>query len=268
MIACLPNAVTEDWVHVLRGFHFSNHSRLDYKDVESFLDTAINLMGAANNNQSVLLYAIKMLSGKKLTASARRYFADMASHLTCLYPYLVPSFEDSVIVPVGMDEERIRAVAEILYGQAMEKRDYLTACYALYYGARYEFQLDGVSPERIMDSDDCLLMLFAFLYAEKVDNTDLRQALIEHAESIADNYTEEDFDRYWLFVYEVLSISKLPKGEWKSIKKGKVSFVDPNKLSKPDFSSDLARAEFEELLTIEKNDHDEEGFASVDINEL
>lgn len=267
-IDCLPNAVTEDWVHALRGFRFSSNSRLNYKDVESFLDIAVSLMDDADGNQSVLLYAIKMLSGKKLTTSARRYFADMASHLTCLYPYLVPNFEDSVIVPVGMDEKRIRAVAEILYGQAVEKRDYLTACYALYYGAKYEFKLNGVSSERIIDSDDCPLMLFAFLYARKIGDDELREALIEHAENLAGNDAEEDFDRYWLFAYEALPASKLPEGEWRSIKNAGVSFVELDKMAKPDFSSDVARAQFEELLAIDKDDHGEGDPSSGGVNEL
>ena len=267
-IANLPNAVTENWVHALRGFRFSSNSRLNFKDVESFLDTAVNLMDAAGGNQSVLLYAMKVLSGKKLTTSARRYYADMASHLTCLYPYLVPYFEDSVIVPTYMEEGRIRIIATVLFGQAIERRDYLTACYALYFGAKYEFELDGVNAEQIIESNDCLLMLFAFLYSQKVDDIELRETLIMHAESIADNDSEEDFDRYWLFIYEALPVAKLPEGDWRGIKKAGVSFVDLGKMNKPDFSSDIAKAHFEELLAIGKDDHGEEDPSLGSVNEL
>ena len=268
VIAELPNAVTQDWVHALRGFRFTGHPRLHYKDVESFLDTAVSLMGESGGNQSVLLYAIKMLSGKKLKSSARKYFADMASHLTCLYPYLVPSFEASVIVPTSMSEERIRAVAEILYSQAMAKRDYLTACYALYYGAKYKFRLDGVKADSALFSGDCLLMLFALLYTQENSVEDLRMALVEHAEQLAADTDDEVFDRYWLFAYEALPAEKLPDGDWRAIKKAGVSFVDLSKMEKPDFSADVARAEVEELLAIEADDHGEDYPSADDENEL
>lgn len=263
----LPYAVTEDWVHTLTGFRFSGSRRLTYKDVAAFLDTAVNQVEASGGNQSVLLYAMKMLSGKKLKSSARRYYADMASHLVCLYPYLVPWFEATVIEAVGMDGGRICAVARMLYRHAMTNRDYLTACYALYYATRFEFEIP-VNACQIVESGDCLLKLFALLYSQAVADANLLAILMEHAKTLVGEGGGEEFDRNWLFLYEALPANELPSGEWREIKKANVSFVNRERIKRPDYTEKAAQAELDELLALERDDHGEEDPSEGGANEL
>ena len=267
-IRTLPHAVTDDWVHTLRGFRFSGSRRLTYKDVESFLDTAERLVGESGGNQSVLLYAMKMLARKKMTSSARRYYADMASHLVCLYPYLVPSFESTVIEAVGMKGDRLGTVARMLYRQSMGCRDYLTACCALYYAAKYKFTINAVCAEDVIGSDDCLLLLFTLLYAREANEEDLHAALVEYAKTLASGGGDETFDRKWLFAYEALSAKLLPQGEWREIKNAGVSFVDYDKLKEPDFSGEVAAAELDELVNLVRDDHGEDDPMTGNVNEL
>ena len=61
-----------------------------------------------------------------------------------------------------------------------------------------------------------------FLYYTIYKSKDAEKKLKDHARLLASN--EDDFNRNWLFVYEVLSQSDL-KGEWKPMKKAGVSFV-------------------------------------------
>ncbi|MDO4210725.1 MAG: RNA-directed DNA polymerase [Bacteroidales bacterium] len=267
-ISILPSAISEDWVHVLKNYRFLDNKRLTYRDIESFMDTAVMLMEQSGGNQSVVLYAMRMIARKQLKQSARRYYIDLASHLVCLYPYLLPQFEQTVIEPFCMDDERIRVVSEAVYSEAMRTRDYLSASYALYFAAKYKFILHGVDSREIVEAEDCLLLLFTFLYACELREDSLREELLLFAEGLVDDKSSEAFDRLWLFAYEALPVSRLPQGDWRGIKKASVSFVDADKLTKPDFSMRVAQDQLEELFSFDSDNHGEDDPAEEAPNEL
>lgn len=237
----LPNALSASWVRTLKNHPFDDGS-LSYRDVQSFLDLAVDLMKKENENAAVLLYAFKVIAGKPMKKSASKYYADMACHLVLLYPYLVPYMEEQVFKPTKMGFERIAVVSKLLYDKAVANRDYLTACYALYFAIKYRFALPSVSMEEIVKSDDCLLKLFAFLYAENRGDEYLCDELKRNAEAIAKAFSEDsaEFDRNWLFVYEVLPANKLPTGEWKNIKRKKISFVNMSAFDLGQTNADIA----------------------------
>lgn len=221
-ISALPQAITSDWVRALKNYPLPDE--VSYKDIQLFLDHAIGLMSAAAGNASVLLFALKMLSAKRLRASAETYLMDMGAHLACVYPYLLPNVEDTIIKQTKMPVDSISILSNILYRNAMARRDYLTACYALYYAFTYEFDLSDIDAagNDVISSDDGLLKLFAFLYSKKRSHKQLRDALKKHARGIVD---DEDFDRNWLFVYHALPANELPEGEWREIRKAGIKFI-------------------------------------------
>ncbi len=216
----LPMAVSQSWVRSLKNYRFGAEP-ISYKEAQSFLDHTIETMEKADN-LSVLLYAFRMLSGFTLKSAAKRYYMDMGAHLACLYPYLTPHLEKVLILPTDMDVDRIRLLSETLYCKAISTRDYLTACYAIYFALRYRFDLSVLTGEDVLVSNDCLLKLFAFLYSKERGNKTLRDALRRDARGLQG----EDFDRNWLFAYHALPTEDLPKGDWREIKKAGVRFVD------------------------------------------
>ena len=75
--------------------------------------------------------------------------------------------------------------------------------------------------DNIIDSDDCILMLLAYKNFVADDDSLAKKALKDLAKELSSE--EDDFGRYWLFIYEVLPKSLL-KGQWKALKNHRVSF--------------------------------------------
>ena len=57
---------------------------------------------------------------------------------------------------------------------------------------------------------------------------------IKKLKKIAKELSVAEFDRYWLFVYETLSESDI-SGEYKAIKRERISFIKSEILEKSDF---------------------------------
>lgn len=216
----LPITVSEHWVRSIKNYPFTENT-ITYKEAQSFLDHSIEVM-KENDNTSVLLYAFHVLANKNMNSLANKYYMDIGSHLACLYPYLTPHIDKTLFQATHMPKIRIKELSEILYRRAMVTRDYLTAAYSVYFALRYNFQLDELDETEILDSDDCLLKLFSFLYAKAHSSKQLRDSLRDNAKSLS---SKEDFDRNWLFAYHSLPVQDLPEGDWRSIKKLGLSFL-------------------------------------------
>lgn len=91
------------------------------------------------------------------------------------------------------------------------------------FSLKYEFPIEQICAQDAIDSDSSIYKLLSFLYFKRENNTPERAALRAHAVELKKN--DEDFDRNWLFVYEVLPQSDLP-GDWKKIKQSGVSFIN------------------------------------------
>lgn len=82
--------------------------------------------------------------------------------------------------------------------------------------------MDDVEVQDIIESKDCILLLLGFNYLSSVNDTASIKKLKDHAIQLA--IDEDDFNKNWLFVYEVSPQNSL-KDDWKAMKKAKVSFV-------------------------------------------
>lgn len=91
-----------------------------------------------------------------------------------------------------------------------DSHNYEAICFSIYFSLKYDFEIGGISADAAILSDSCLLKLFTFLYYTIYKSKDAEKKLKDHARLLASN--EDDFNRNWLFVYEVLSQSDL-KGE-------------------------------------------------------
>ena len=219
----LPVAAVEQWVRKINSVSaIQRDGKMDFIAVRAYLYLAIELMQKNKDNSAVLNYAIKVLSGHKLTPNARDYFIKTVFHLSLLYPYLIPLLEKNVFIPFDVEPQKISSFSQKVFRVGCNSQNYEAICYAIYFSLKYNFDIDSITANTAISSDSCLFKLLAFLYFTVHKNKGERKALKDHAKTLSSN--EDDFNRNWLFVYEALSQSDL-KGEWKPMKKSGVSFV-------------------------------------------
>lgn len=221
MIEKLPSASVEHWVRKLKLFTtLAIKDKMKLSDVRSYLDLIIDLMKSNKENAAVLTYAIKVFSKKKLLASAEEYYIKMIFHLVIIYPYLVSLLEEYVFIPFNVHEEEIAKLANLLYQDGIKLKNYEAVSYALYYACKYNFVISTYKFEDAKQSNNCIFLLFSYLYCTKKDNKEL----VKEHKNYARQIMKKEMDLFWLFIYEVLPQSDL-KEYWKLMKKANVSFL-------------------------------------------
>lgn len=223
----LPKASVKNWVNRLSHYAFAN--TYEYFDKEGvrlaelkgFIDFAIDLMLKEKSDASILNYAIKIIASKYLGANAKRYYLKQVRHLVLLFPYLINILEEFVFKPHKVNKLVIREIANDIYDYGIERNIYEACSYALYWASKYDFELDAKKIKKsALESDNCIFMLSAFIYHRK---TRAKSYLVEYRNK-GKALKSTDFDRYWVFIYEVLPWSDLPP-PYKEMKKKKVSFL-------------------------------------------
>lgn len=220
-IAPLPNTALEMWVRKLNGFSLlTSYGKVDYKQARAFFDLAIELMDTNGGNASVLNYAIKVLSGQKMTDSAKSYSWKTGMQLALIYPYLIPLMDEHVFSAYSVGKDSIEMFANKAFDDGTKTRNFEECCYAIYYSLKYDFDIHNLDATVMVGTNSCLLMLFTYLYYKKRSDATSIGILKNHAISLV----ATDMDRNWLFVYEVLEEVDL-SDDWKVLKNKKVSFL-------------------------------------------
>ena len=93
-------------------------------------------------------------------------------------------------------------------------------CYALYYANKYEFEIRELDFGVAKNSNNCLFLLFSYLYYEKKKD----KVAVKLCKDYARSLIATEMDNFWLFIYEALAQSDL-RDYWKAMKKNKVSFL-------------------------------------------
>ena len=108
-------------------------------DVSNFLNLTIGLMEKPGNDWRVLLYALKTTGKKAMTGNASNYYCSMVLHLTYIYPYLMPHFED-MLGPqnIRLIGSKMGSFFKAAFSDGLHKRDYLTAAFSLYYAMHFD----------------------------------------------------------------------------------------------------------------------------------
>ena len=223
-ISKLPVAITTQWKRqVGNPQSFSRNGIFDYISARSYFDSAIEEMQKNKENTAILNYAIKALPIDKMTKQAKILCVKTALHLCLLYPYLVHIIDEHVFQRFNVEYSEIEAFANKLFQQESRMKNYDAVCYSLYLSLKYNFPIEHLVAQDAIDSNSCIYKLLSFLYFKRQKNTTERALLRDHAMKLKKN--NEDFDRNWLFVYEVLPLKELP-GDWKTIKLSVISFVN------------------------------------------
>ncbi len=219
-ITKLPEASTEHWIRKINTLTLiTNYGQVDYKHCRAYLDYSIDLFKAEKENAAVIKYAIKTLSGLRLTNNARKYEEDTVFQLCYILPYLIPLLEEYVFKPCGTKLYRIKEISNLLYKRFIKDLKYEAISYTLYFAIKYGFLIETIDAQDIINTEDCVVLLLAYKYFEKFNYVDELKKIANYSNIIKDM----DFDKYWLFLYEVLNISDL-SGDWKVLKQEKVTF--------------------------------------------
>lgn len=218
----LPVCVGQTWIHKIQN-HMTTFQKfkdyIDYREIQSFIDFIIKLISENSDNNSIVLYAIKALQDFKLTKNAQEYLVKSVVSLSLLYPYLVPILGEYIFEKYEVDNNQIQKYANMIYERYIHKNNYEACSFALLYAIDSSSKIDSFDIKIIKSSQDCILMLMAFIYCKKNNLKSEVKQLKDYAKELKE---KGEMDQYWLFVYECLG--KL-SGEWGTMKKNKVSFL-------------------------------------------
>jgi hypothetical protein len=222
----LPKPTNTSWVNKLNTFYFGNKYTkdntpiLELANLKSYLDLAIEL-ALSESKFSVLNYAIKVIAKKILGKNAKIYYIDKIHHFLLSYPYLSKLMEDYVFSAFDVEKNRIKNIAQDLYDIGINKNLYEACCFAVYWSIIYDFDIEKNITKESISTNDCMFMLISYL--QRKYNRDKESIIIFKQRAM--ELKNKDFDRFWLFVYEVLSCDDLD-GTYKEIKNKGISFIN------------------------------------------
>lgn len=226
----LPHAFVSKWVRKLKHHrfrHYEDKSKkqwLPTQEVEIFLDLAVDLMSREHDNSAILNYALKMLSKLNLDTRAIGYLIKRVHHLCYIYPYLIQFLDKAVFEPFNISKDEIKRISNSMFELGIQKKTYEACCYSIYFSLKYDFQLSGFNIRyEALKSEDCIFMTLAYLYSKKNNNC----LIWYHVK--AKLLMKNEFDRYWLFIYEV-SKALMLTNYYKAMKNRKVTFIKPDYL--------------------------------------
>ena len=219
----LPVALTKEWKRQLNAFALvAPYGGTSYKEASSYLDLAVKLMEEHNMDAAVLNYAIKTLSGQRLSHNAKEYCAKQAMHLAIIYPYLTPLMDEFVFQAYSVKKRSIHEFSKILINKADLTGNYEMACYAVFYSIKYGFKISKDLLKKVEEkTTNSILLLLLWLYYKRNDMMEAKERITKKADCLLNN---QEFERNWIFVYEVVAEDKL-ENEWKVIKGRGVSFI-------------------------------------------
>ncbi len=233
----LPIGIDKNWKHQLCDLPTVGKSGMvEYPQVNTFIDTAIKL-AKESNDFAVINYSIKKLKEAKLSKKGKELAAKRFMHIAVIYPYLLHLMEEFVFTPYQVNILEIKKFSDAIYRDATKVNDYESMCYSFYFAIQFGFELDEVKNnynetlKTVTDSCDCILLIMAWLYFMKKNKGNKRATEVKSFNNVAMNLKVKEMDRYWLFCYEVLSSGNL-SGEWKKMKKDKISFIRKDILGK------------------------------------
>lgn len=218
----LPQKVDSKWRRKLNSFNLlSSYKQVDYKLARAYFDLAIEL-SKSEQNIAIIKYAIKVLSGQEeFSINAKQYCWKISMHLCLLYPYLIPLMEEKVFLPFDVPIDSIKNFINKAFKSGLANRNYEECAYAIYFALKHDVTIQDIDISDICSSDDCILKTIAYIYCKKNNDVDGIDKLYNNAFNL---YSNNDMERNWLFVYEVLK-SDCFKDDWKCLKNANISFI-------------------------------------------
>ena len=227
-ITSLPRANVKKWVTKLNHFNFTNTYTVDngqegirVKELKGFLDFVIELMLEENSDASIINYAIQILSKKHLGINAKGYYIKQIHHLVLLYPYLINLIDEYVFECHDIDIHSIKKIAIDIYNFGIKAKVYEACSFSVFWSLKHGFSL-GINSMKVdsIQSLDAIFLLLSFRY----DNKYNRKAYLKEYKDQARIFKNDDYDQYWLFIYETLPWNEL-KVPYREMKREGYTFI-------------------------------------------
>lgn len=216
----LPTEMNPKWQRIVkRTDRYNINGQFNHDSAVMYFDEIIELI-KEYGDIAIANYAIKALP-RVMTEQAKQYCVKISMHLALNYPYLVTILDEQVFGKFDVPKRIVECFVNELYKREIENRNYEGVSYAVYFAIKYDVRINNIDVEDVINSPSCIMKILAYLYYKQNNRTDDIIQLENHANRLS----KEDFERNWIFVYEVLSAKEL-SGDWKELKKAGVSFID------------------------------------------
>ncbi|MBF2756491.1 MULTISPECIES: RNA-directed DNA polymerase [Staphylococcus] len=218
----LPKETEENWIRNIKTFFIKNsNDYIDYNSCKYYMNLAISL-AEKESNAAIINYATKVLNKERLSNNAKRYLTKVWFHLAIIYPYLLPLLEEQILSLKQFNESELKGVLYQIYKENYRINNYEGVSYALYLAVKYNINiLNTEEYDELINCEDCLLLLILYMYGMAFKFGKGKKKLTK----LAKDLSKDNFDAYWLFIYEVLSKEQLSKQEWKAMKEKGISFI-------------------------------------------
>jgi hypothetical protein len=222
-ISELPHASVEQWVGQIKAIiQRTKNQKMNFYDVQAYLDSVIELMHYNNDLSSILNYSIKVLSKQKMDNSAKIYCIKSFLHYAIVFPYLIPLLDNYLFQPFAVDAQLIEHFSIKIYKEGIKSNNNEEICFSLFFAIKYNFPLLGIDMDELLKTNSCVVMILAYLYFKRIKNKDACKKCKDYAPK--SSLFSDDFGQFWLFIYEVLPKRSLT-GDWKDMKEKQVSFL-------------------------------------------
>lgn len=164
-----------------------------------------------------------MFQKKTLSKRAKRLYIKKIAQLALNHPYILPLLENYVFIFTDENYSFLDNFLLHLMDRSLQNGATDALAFTFYYAIKYKksLEIDKKTANNIVELNDCISMLLAFKYAES--DKKVRKIFIRKADEIK-KLSEREQDKFWLFLYETLSVEKLPES-LKDLKKDNIHFL-------------------------------------------
>lgn len=205
----------------MNQFTFPDKAEVGFTIINSYIDYSLTL-SLKLNEYAPLKYAIKVISGKQLTRRASRLYVCKMLQVALDKPYILPIIEDNILIftqSIGRDiEEFLRYLLSRSVTEAITDALAYTFYFALKYNVDLKINLTTIN--KVLELNDCISIILLYKYCK--DKEYNLKVFRDKAKELKE-LPHKDNEKYWLFIYEVLSMSD-QSVFFKSLKENNISF--------------------------------------------
>lgn len=199
----LPQPLSPDWITEL-SLRIPKTDEINGYDAVNFINFAVS-MAKQSPDGSVMKYAFRSLTGKKLDLGAKskvlEYALTISFHQPTLLPLLTSLLTDAPDKKPFQYGEQLKSLAT----ESAKHRRSDGMAWTLHYLNRHEVAIEDGLAEMVIQTRDCVAMLMLYLSG----NATHQQKVVDFANSldVGDTYGP---DEYWLLLYQLFVDGKIP----------------------------------------------------------
>lgn len=229
-ITALPQYEKSFWTEQinLNAEVLLNQPYLKYNIVRNYWSHLIQSFNENQNEAAIFNYGLKTLvnrinrQGIRVSVNAKNYIINTMEYLSCIYVYLIPLMEKYIFDTFSVEKKKIQEYANKIYATEAGIGSAEAKTYAFYYALKYDFALNSnITFDKIIQSNDCILKLMAYLYFRREGIDTYADQLLEQVKEM----DQTDREKNWVYAYEILDKESLKDDNWAQLKKAKVSFL-------------------------------------------